>query len=177
MAPEATTESKQEPKEAKVAPQGLILPGQIISQADIVRISREMEEVNEFFLQAEIRAANAKNLPQTTQQLGLLVEENKLNLLQAEDREKLKKFIDLVKTKAPVVHASFATDPKPDFLMKLVTWFRTEAHPLVLLHIGLQPNIAAGCIIRTTNKYFDFSFLEHFKKSKLKLIATMRNQT
>ena len=50
-----------------------------------------------------------------------------------------------------------------------MAWFRAEAHPYVLLKVGLQPNIAAGCVIRTSNKYFDLSFRNQFSRSKDKL--------
>lgn len=153
----------------------LTLPLQIISQGDISRLTREVESLEEFFAQASIQAANAKTLPQASSMLTLINEENGLNILQKEDRLKIKQFLELIHTKAPIVHASFATEPKPDFLMKLTAWFRAEAHPYVLLETGLQPNIAAGCIFRTTNKYFDFSFREHFKASKAKLTASMRS--
>lgn len=155
-------------------PKVFVLPLQIISQSDLSRVTREMEEVDDFFTQASLKAASAKSVPQISLQLSGLFEENSLNLLQKQDRRQLKQFLEVLRAKAPVVTASFATDPKTDFLMKLVGWFRTEAHPYVLLQTGLQPNIAAGCIFRTTNKYFDFSFKEHFKKSKLKLSESLR---
>lgn len=136
-----------------------------------------MEDLDEFFTQAALKATNAKTVPQASLQLSAIAQENGLNLLQKEDRLAVGQFLKRDMSKAPIVHASFATDPRPDFLMKLAAWFRNEAHPHVLLQIGLQPNIAAGCIIRTSNKYFDFSFQEHFKNSKLKLIAAMKATT
>lgn len=154
----------------------LSLPVQIFTQADVSRLGRETEKLEAFFAQAALQGANAKTVPQVSLQLNALINENKLSILQSDDRKKLQVFLDSLRASAPIVHASFATDPKPEFLMKLVMWFRAEAHPYVLLQVGLQPNIAAGCIFRTTNKYFDFSFKRHFQDSKAKLAVALREE-
>lgn len=151
----------------------LSLPIQIVTQTDVSRLCREVEALNEFFTQAAIKGAQAKTVPSSSQSLNTLISDNGLNMLKQEDRNSLKFFLDNIRNKAPVVSASFATDPKADFLMKLAAWFRTEAHPYVLLKVGLQPNIAAGCVIRTSNKYFDFSFRNQFSLSKEKLSAAL----
>ncbi len=166
----AASEEKKIPVQTEtVSKKELILPAQVISQADVSRLGRELETLDDFFNQGALKGASAKTVPQTSLSLKALVTENDLNLLHKTDRARLKTFMEYLRTKAPVVNASFATDPKTDFLMKLVTWFRNEAHPYVLLQTGLQPNIAAGCVIRTTNKYFDFSFRQQFQNSKAKL--------
>lgn len=154
--------------------QQLVLPVQILTLADISRLVREVEALGAFFEEAAIKGASTKTVPQTSQLLTALCNENNLNLLQEPDRQAAAAFLKMLRTKAPIVHASFATDPKPDFLMKLMNWFRREAHPYVLFKVGLQPTIAAGCIFRTDNKYFDFSFKQHFKESKAKLSSVLR---
>lgn len=154
----------------------LKLPVQVYSYADVARLAREAEELELFFTQAAVRGASNKSMPQLSQLLNLIINDNKLNLLHKDDRAHLITFLKSLRETAPIVHASFAADPKPDFLMKIVGWFRREAHPYVLLQVGLMPNIAAGCIFRTTNKYFDFSFKHHFQDSKKKLAAAMKDQ-
>ena len=151
----------------------LVLPVQILTPGDVARLIRELEDLEQFFEEAKIKGATTKTVPQASQALTTFVKENQLNMLHESDRAALKKYLNIIKSKAPVVHLSFATDPKPDFLMKLVAWFRTNADPYVLIHVGLQPNIAAGCILRTTNKYFDLSFKQHFLESKAKLAAAL----
>ena len=54
-----------------------------------------------------------------------------------------------------------------------MTWLRREIHPLVLMTVGLQPNIGAGCIVRTTNKYFDFSLRQDFANKRDLLQAAL----
>jgi hypothetical protein len=41
------------------------------------------------------------------------------------------------------------------------------------LNVGLQPELAAGCTLRTTNKYYDFSFRKRFERSKQKLLEAL----
>lgn len=164
---------KTVPAETTAKPVGLVLPVQILTPGDISRLIRELQDLEEFFEEASIKGANLKTVPQSTQQMTTFVKENNLNLLHEADRAALKKYLAIIKTKAPVVHLSFATDPKPDFLMKLALWFRTNADPYVLIQVGLQPNIAAGCVLRTTNKYFDLSFKQHFLESKAKLAIAL----
>lgn len=59
---------------------------------------------------------------------------------------------------APVVHVGLAAAPDAQLRAELVGWFRREAHPGVLVQFRLQPDIAGGMVVRTTNKVHDFSF-------------------
>ena len=152
---------------------GLSLPLRVISFNDVARLERELESINDFFDKSSLQGANAKTLPQASATLRSLFEENKLNILEVADRQKITQFINKLRQNGKLVNVSFAVEPKPDVLMKLLQWFRREAHPHVLLRVGLQPTIAAGCIVRTTNKYYDFSFKEQFSKSKQKLSTAL----
>ncbi len=91
---------------------------------------------------------------------------NKLDILSDADRKKLAGLLTNVRERAPVLHISFTADPATAFVERLMTWLRQEIHPVVLLTIGLQPNIGAGCIIRSTNKYFDCSLRKDFMQKK-----------
>jgi hypothetical protein len=51
---------------------------------------------------------------------------------------------------------------------------RENIHPLVLITFGLQPNIGAGTVVRTTNKYFDFSLGQALAKNRTMLMAQLR---
>ena len=75
------------------------------------------------------------------------------------------------------MHISFSADPSPLFTQKLIAWLRSEIHPLVLLQIGLQPNMGAGCVVRTSNKYFDFSLRDRFKSKGEMLAKIMQEAT
>jgi hypothetical protein len=113
-------------------------------------------------------------MPKTSRLLDEFTSTNKLNLLHDKDRARALSFLISVKAKAPVLHMSFSVDPSPAFIQKLMTWLRAEIHPLVLVHVGLQPNIGAGCVVRGTNKYFDFSLRQHFKKQRSLLMEKLQ---
>jgi hypothetical protein len=42
--------------------------------------------------------------------------------------------------------------------------------------VGVQPTIAAGCIMRTTNKYFDFSLRQDFEGKRDLLLEELKGQ-
>lgn len=149
----------------------LTLPIQVTGRADIGRLLREVEQIDNFLKQAAIRQPGTPvKMPKTSRLLDEFAGSNKVNLLHDEDRARTLNFLIAVKAKAPVLHMSFSVDPSPGFIQRLTTWLRTEIHPLVLLQVGLQPNIGAGCVVRGTNRYFDLSLREHFKKQKLLLV-------
>ena len=152
----------------------ITLPTQVIGRVDVGRLLREVEALDNFMTQAAIREpGTAVKMPKTSRLLDEMVTNNKLNMLHDTDRSRLQQFLVTVKAKAPVLHMSFSADPSPNFLAKLMTWMRAELHPLVLLQVGLQPNIGAGVIVRTTNKHFDFSLRQRFKKQRALLVERL----
>lgn len=157
------------------APAELAIPLSVVSRADISRSLRELESIMDYFHQASIRGSKAQELPVLGKALDSLATANGLNMLHPQDRDKLKTFLTHVKAKAPVVHMSFPSKPGEPFLAKIIEWFRKEAHPYTVLHVGLQPELAAGCLVRTSNKSFDFSFRRRFEQSKQKLIKALED--
>ncbi len=152
----------------------LKLPVLVTGPIDVGRLLREVEAIDNTFLQLELRkTGQAVKLPKTSIMLDECVELNKLNLLQAEYRQLLLQFLKTVKTNAPKLHISFSADPAPVFTEKLMAWLRKEIHPLVLVTIGLQPNIGAGCVVRSTNKQFDLSLKQNFAKQRDLLMSQL----
>lgn len=159
---------------AKEAKKVTHLPLSAISPADIGRLSRELETINNALLEMSVRkSGEAVKMPQTSRLMDQLIELNTLNLLHQGDRLLLNQFLQAIKHRAPVMHMSFSADPSTTFLEKLITWLRREIHPQVLLNIGLQPTIGAGCVVRTTNHQFDFSLRQDFAKNRTLLIGKL----
>lgn len=153
----------------------LQLPIGVVSMVDVGRLLREVEAIDNFLNQAVIREPGmAVKLPKTSRLFDETAQVNKLNLLHEDDRQHLQEFLKEVRQHAPVLHISFSADPSPMFTQKLITWLRSEIHPLVLLQVGLQPNMGAGCVVRTTNKYFDFSLRSRFKVKGPELAQLMK---
>ena len=148
-----------------------VLPVLVFGLPEVRRVRRELETLEEFIRSSEIRTPGTQpQLPRLSRVCEALATENKLNLLQPTERKQLLLFIKGVESAAPKVHISFAADPSSAFTAKMVTWVRTNVHRYALLQVGLQPNIAAGCVVRTTNKVFDFSLRERFLKTQNLLI-------
>jgi hypothetical protein len=153
----------------------LSLPLGVVSRVDLGRLLREVEVLDEFLKQAAIREPGTPvQAPKTSRMLDDILATNKINVLVEEDRNRLLSFLMTVKKQAPILHMSFNADPSPLFIQRLMKYLREEIHPLVLVQVGLQPNIGAGCILRTSNKYFDFSLREHFKQQHHILIDHLR---
>ena len=151
----------------------LILPPTLVSKSDLSRSLRELSQIDDYFHQASIRGAKDLQLPTLGRVLDSLASSNGLNMLQADDRSLLKSFLARLKTQAPVVHMSFPAEPSTQFSAKILEWFRTQVHPYIVLSIGIQPNLVAGCLLRTTNRSFDFSFRSKFEQSKEKLVKAL----
>lgn len=151
-----------------------VLPSGIITRSDVGRLQREAESVDSLLKQAVIRQRLVgSELPKTSQLFREIIEVNGLNMLEEADRAKLHAFLELVRTKAPILHISFNTDASPLFQQRLVDWIRQHIHPQALLQMGLYPNIGAGCVVRTVNHYYDFSLRQRFRNEKQLLIAKM----
>ena len=147
------------------------LPIGVVGRVDIGRLLRELEALDNFLLQAGAGGhKHAATLPKTSYSLEGIAGQNGLKLLAKPDRLTLKKQLETVRASAPVVHISFAAEPPPAFLQKIIGWFRSEIHPMLLLQVGLQPDIAAGCIVRTPNHYFDFSLRRNLYQKRSVLI-------
>ena len=150
------------------------LPLLVARPIDVNRLLRELESIEELSSQAELvdKQSNLK-LPKTSQLMDKTVELNKLDLTKASDRKLLADLLNLVKTQAPLLHMSFNSDPSAIFIEKLVDWLRREIHPILLITIGLQPSIGAGCIVRSTNKYFDFSLRKDLSEHRELLLSKL----
>jgi len=158
--------------------QQLRLPTLVFGIVEIRRLRRELEALEDFVKQAEIREPGKQpQMPRTSRLLDALATDNNMQLLQSEHRTYLTNFLQAVEKEAPNVHISFAVDPSSAFTVKIVTWLRDNIHPFTLLEVGLQPTIAAGCIVRTTNKIFDFSLRERFTNSHDLLIKSLESVT
>ncbi len=158
-----------------MAREQFVLPKQVFGVIEVRRLSRELEAVDEYLHQASLREGGSKqgNLPKVSRLLDATASENHLNLLQSDDRKQLAEALSKTLEQAPVVHMSFASDPSAAFLEKVVGWLRENIHPLVLIRLGLQPSIAAGCVLRTANRSFDFSLRHRFTEQRDLLLYSL----
>ena len=145
--------------------QRISLPALISGPTDIRHIRRELEALDQYVEQVSFREPGKQPLlPKSSRLLDLLANNNNINLLVNDERTRLSNFLIELERSAPIIHLSLASDPSAAFTAKLVAWFRTNIHPHALLQIGLQPNIVAGCMVRTSSKWFDLSLRNRFSE-------------
>jgi F0F1-type ATP synthase delta subunit len=160
---------------AEGAPHQLHLPVLIFGTVEVRRLKRELEALEDYMRQAAIREPGKQPpLPRVSRLLEAVAIDNSLQLLQPEHRIQIKQFLEAVEKEAPNLHISFTADPSSAFTAKIVTWLRAHIHPYTLLEVGLQPTIAAGCVVRTNNKVFDFSLRERFADARHLLVASLQ---
>ena len=139
-----------------------VLPPALIGRADLARLLREIESIDNELGAQKVRNrgtdTNASyHMPTMSRSLSDFIDLNEIDLSDDQGRMVLSERLRAVKDKAPVVHMTFAVDADPDFLQKLVGWIRTEVHPQALISVGLQPALIGGVYIRTPNHVHDFS--------------------
>jgi F0F1-type ATP synthase delta subunit len=154
------------------------LPNVVVGAADLMRLRRELDALYDYLHQAVLRhvPADQIKMPKTSRTLDEVVKLNKIDLLDRGQYDQLISVLDEIEHKAPRVHVAFSADPSAAFAGQIVDWFRANIHPAVLVQIGLQPTIGAGCVLRTPNKQFDFSIKEHLKKMRPQLIAGLEKE-
>lgn len=153
-----------------------LLPSNVSSKTDVLRIRREIEALEDYLHQAALRGIKQSDmkLPKTTKTLDDLARANKMDLLQKSHHEAMNMALDSILENAPIMHLSFNVEPSAVFTAKLTEWFRTNISPYCLIHIGLQPNIPAGCVLRTKNKQFDLTLRKRFADNRKLLFTSLQ---
>jgi hypothetical protein len=139
----------------------LVLPPALISRADLARLVREIEDIdNDLEAQKARNHATGKtgySLPPLSHTMNDFVELNKVDVADDQARMKLKEQMKVMKDHAPVMHMTFAVEADPASLQQLTAYLRKEIHPQALLVVGMQPALVGGAYVRTPNHIHDFS--------------------
>lgn len=142
----------------------LKLPLSVVSQVDVARLLRELNGLDDFFVGAATRKSGTPmQPPRLSRLLEQVATDNQHNLLEEKSRKELYSMLSDILGRAPLLHISFAAEPSGRALERILVWLRQNIHSQVLLQVGLQPTIAAGCVLRTPNKLFDMSMRNHLK--------------
>lgn len=156
---------------------GFILTPSVVTSLDIGRAIREAEKLDDFLYQSKIRSPGSQQpMPKVTRMLEGLAEANGLSLLNATHRKHLIGNLEKIKTSGKKIHISFAVEPAPAVMQKIVIWLRENIAADLIINVGVQPTISVGCVVRTTNKVFDMSLRHRFADSK-KMLAEIVEKT
>jgi hypothetical protein len=153
----------------------LKLPGSVASRRDVIRLHREVRIFFDSVEQSIMRHENPVRYPGISEHLRAVALDNQIDLKDLKKCQQLIDDLDLIKDKAPSVHVSFPTEPTPEIMQKLVEWFRQEIDQHIVIQVGMQPTIAAGIILRTPNKQFDFSLRKHLYQNRHKLAEAINS--
>ncbi len=153
---------------------GFRLPERLITMVDLNRTLRELKYLDDWLKQASIRAGGTEvKAPKTSATLDAVASLNGISLLDENQRDQLINLLEGFSHSAPKIHMSFAVEPSAFFLNKVVVWLRANINPIILIEVGLQPALAAGCSVRTQNKLFDMSLKHRFVYSRQFLIKSI----
>ena len=153
----------------------LVLPLLVTSPVDVGRLLREVDALDNALMAHDVVGKDQPvKMPKTSLLIDAMIDANKLDLTDPAERKTLMTFLQTIHAKAPVLHISFSADPAPAFIEKLMTWLRREISAQLLITIGLQPNIGAGCMVRSPNKFYDFSLRKNFAKNRELLMEKLR---
>ncbi len=148
-----------------------MLPAQLSGKTDINRLLRELQKLEEALIGKE---SEKTPLPKITSLLNQTALANGYKLLEQTHRQHITDQLTKIRDYAPMIHISFATEPSPKVTETLLTWLRANVHRYALLQIGLQPTIAAGCVLRTPNKIFDMSLGAKLQKQTPYLLELLK---
>jgi F0F1-type ATP synthase delta subunit len=153
----------------------LKLPSTIATKSDLTQVHRELRIFLDLTMQSIMRHDSPVKMPAVSSQLRQLAADNQLSLANQQATKKLLAALETTKKQASVVHISFASEPTHQVLYKIVQWFRQEVDPNIVISVGLQRSIAAGVVLRTPNRQFDFSLRKHLEHSKAGLSKIIAN--
>lgn len=151
-----------------------VLPAQLSGKTDINHLLRELEKLEETLVASK---SNNAAPPKASTMLDQIVTANGYNLLEQTNRRHLVEQLTKIRDRAPLLHISFATEPSPKVTETVLSWLRSNVHRYALLQIGLEPAIAAGCVLRTPNKIFDMSLGASLQKQTPYLLALLKTAT
>jgi hypothetical protein len=152
------------------------LPAAIVSRADMTRLVRELEGLDNELEQQKARHKGESGhyqLPAMSKALSEFLEDNKLDVSSDHVRMDLKAQLRKLKDHAPIMHMTFSTEVDPESMQYLAAWIRRELHPQALISVGLQPNLIAGAYVRTPNHVHDLSVRAFMKDSRHLMIEAL----
>jgi F0F1-type ATP synthase delta subunit len=153
------------------------IPLGVVNKGDLGKLLREIEALENYFIGSKISETQLSALPNLSLNLTKLLQINSIANLSDKLLTDLKVDLQNLKQTAPQVHISFASNPSAANVEKLLTWLRTEINPRTLVQVGLRPEIAAGCVINTGSRIFDFTIKNKLSQNFSFLAKSIQNSS
>jgi len=156
----------------------LVLPVSLTGKKELIKVQRELEAMSEQMIASRV-VAKETGKDRTVAPLSDTASELlTLNKIESDSKSiaGLINQLQTIRDKAPMLRVSFAVEPDRASIAKIVSWFRTEVSPGLLLQIGIQPSIAGGCVVQTPGNRYDFSLRKHILGSTDKFKAVLAKE-
>lgn len=153
-----------------------VLPGSVVSRADVSRLVSEAERVDGELTTLAVRKKVGKAaaiVPTMSQSLTEFLAQNKIDLTESKVRSELVKQLRLLKENVPVIHMTFAVEADTESLQRITSWLRESVHPQAVVATGLQPALVAGVYLRTPNHVHDLSLRGKLKEQRGVLVKEL----
>jgi hypothetical protein len=152
----------------------LSLPSILVSRQDIVEVRRELGVFIDSTMQSVLRHDNPVKYPAISAELQAVTSVNQVDLRSEAQCRKLLTDLEQLSNRAPVINFSFADEPPPEVLQKIVAWLRKEVNPEVVIKTGLNPTIAGGMIMQTPMHRYDLSLRRQLNNHRKDLIKAFK---
>ncbi|MCE7936757.1 hypothetical protein DYH10_03140 [Candidatus Saccharibacteria bacterium CPR2] len=154
----------------------LKLPPDVATKQQLSILMYEIEDFIDAATQAQVRSRETDKeipAPKPGFMFKKFLEANQVEITMG-NLAKLLKELGSLKEKAPTIRFIFASEPSSEILTKLAQWIRSNSHLPVLIHVGVQPQIAVGCIVETPSRRYDFSLRQKLSESNA-LLEALKN--
>lgn len=152
-----------------------VLPNFVVSKRDIIKMQRYIELYLDAMLQQRVSKSTAqvdRATPKLTKKIEDLFSQNHLDPNEVSLKAVHGK-LEEIKEHAYNVRIAFASEPSDEVIGRVADWFRREIDNTILLQVGVQPSIAAGCVLQTGPHRYDFSLRQQLLGSTAKFITIM----
>jgi cobalamin biosynthesis Mg chelatase CobN len=154
-----------------------VLPPAVYSPQLLEAVRYEIEEYLDWYRQTRIQkkvgARNASPEPTHSAETVLVIEAWLAG--KAPTLESLEELIDRLKElKLPVVHITLAAMPNHAQRETLVSWFRNNSTPHLLLSFVSDRNLGGGILVRTPNHVFDYSWKQQLVNGRTKIAEILK---
>lgn len=160
------------------SPKRLVLPEDIQSKQQVIKLISEILRIEEFLSKAKNRQAGTKlELPKTTSILDKFAEANQRNVLNHNQRTEMAHFLREIYKRAPEVSLVLQLGADKAILNAIIKWFRENIHAQTLVQTSSLNSLVGGAIIRIKHKTYDLSLAKLFNENNHLLSDLIKQNT